>query len=446
MNEFSEIQAAVGVLKIGSDELQDMRCHVYYNPIDTSNLRASLFSNFRPVQALSLMRFAQGTAYYEANFGTYLLKWEGTLHGVKVQNGNDEFATFDLQSFTEVISHSSAETTSANFSFYISDSQLFKRGRAWKGSHYKRGLLFGWLGEDEDGEWIDDDVKITDERWEVVIGRVLLFAKHDSDVDSTIVKDHLGLSLEVTEPNINIDGIFEEATKVADSYVRMLSLLECREIGWTFCSANTYLGDTTVTKANQYHRLKNRSYRDDSYVLQATDAYRGVLREGARSYRGLDAETRKSIDLILDTYLLISDERIFLDTRLAHAQTALELIIKRYPEAQRQHGFSRKLVVAIEAVGVEWTDQFGYINRDSIFSETDKANFIMVDIRNGILHDGEIPEHLVQQLYPELERSKLLLRRLISKLIGFDLPGIDYRAPSMTISRTPPTGSVEPET
>jgi hypothetical protein len=438
MKAFDETQSAVGVLIIGGNRIENVRSTVSYNDIDTSNLRAVLYSNFSDGDVMYRTPMADGEISFEALHGNYRFKWKGDIFDANVNEMSDEFATVCLATFTTVQLIEDQPVTEISFTFYVNESQLFER-RLRRTRHHQYGLLFGWNGEGTSPHWKTDELAVKEEDWEVNIARTNLFRNHEDKKDASLIKEHLRIDLKIAKEVLEFDTRYEEGKAVAESYIRMMSLLECREIGWTLCAAGAYNGNTPLIRVTEYRRFVSRNYTDDNYVLQATDAYRTILPNAARSYRGLESDTRNFIDKLVDRYLLIGREDIHLDTRLTHAQTLLEMIVLTVPEAVRESGFSRKLVVAVEQMGVEWRDVFAYIDREDIFSNA-KKNFLMVDIRNALLHDGMMPATVSgYELLQETDRTKMLARRLISKKIGFDLPEIDFKRPSITITKTSPT-------
>lgn len=415
MRYFDKRYVFTGELYNSKSSVENIRCEVTLNEIDTSSLFASIIV-LKPstVEIEKLLNSREGINIRSKESGRYFEILGG---GYNHQMSSTEGETFKVSvkrcMYQEFYSDDNPQKV--YYRFHISPSQIFCRINSIT-FHYKKGLISGW--QEKNKGWEDEKYTLTNNLGIISFEPSFVFTEIKDDAykeGSYLVKEQLIIMHELILNSPYKENYLDKVEESVNDYLKIISFLESRRLEWF------YLNVFAQSK-NPYPDFEKHIYKKSTlnslgkinihYAINR-GAYQKLLPIIVDRYQLLNKTIRKNVDKILDRFLVaVTHDKI--DTCIIYWHSCLDLLIKEIVGTNKP--FDLKLIKACLKSNVEWLDLFPYLSEEYI----KRGNKSLVNkIRNEIIHEGKYPDNY-STIRKELRSVRALCERLILKLIGID--------------------------
>lgn len=421
MNGFEIHQVVFGDLRAAKSTLEGIRCEVFLNRLNTTGLRAEVYDVSGSSAGRFLKDFMSREVVFEAIGPDGKIRFNGTVASGQVASGSDLIGTISIEHYEEtwIVNHD--PITQLSVVFYLTPSQIFRRRRLVT-QHDFKGLLLGWRGglDSSDETWDDDSVTYQSSMGDLVFYPGLVFA--DEPGGGVVVRDQLKVSAALNGERLDVSHQFNLISERLGRFLDVMSFLEQRRCDWfrAEIDARGQGGKGFVTSV--YKRLPNYEYSDSQHIRTHVMDYVSLIPKVVEKIEILEGPLRTNIDKAIVQMLYGAGAKQSIENQLVYWHSCLDILLKtilsRDPASRKPEGFSRKLIVACESVGVQWNDLYPYLSREEVFS-SGKKDFLITRYRNQIIHEGLYPEsEEYGDLIAENARAKALVERLIMGLLG----------------------------
>jgi hypothetical protein len=420
---------AFGKLTFASGQLEDVRCEIFYGTSTEEQMTADLYSFGAEVDMMTVMRLMHsGRIEFLSEGDNQRISWTGFFGGTIINGTSDCFARANITELTVADRRSADQPDKYAFYFRLTQSEIFRR-KMPKTHDSRFGLLFGWHPFEERFE--EEALTFDINEWKATIKPSLDLSEINSK--SHNVTEYLLCELKVESGDLAARAV--EARNVIQSVLDVLSVWECTSVEWQSFDLVASSGDTRIVEAEVYAQRYFRKYDVDPFIVSNASLYQAALSIASSQWLGLDQETRKKVEAIVEPLLASNQVDLPMDMRIVRLHTAMETIVKQQ-EIRDARGFSVRWILTLEALGLDWQSLYPDVVRESVFDREQGNKFKLTDWRNSILHDGNLPERIQYfDLLKEVRRGQYVVRKVIAKIVGYQDPVISERpAPSMTIT------------
>lgn len=424
MRAFDKQLSIIGKLKYSDVTLESVRANIYYNRLDGKELKADVFSHSREDYGVMIMsENFNNNAEFFASVGDLSVYFKGALRGFSFRDPSGHFGTAKLKEFSQISWLDSSTPTKAVFTFFITDSQLFRR-RERRIKHAVKGLLYGY--DLKNDKFTPEEKTLTIGKWHITGRTVPIF--EDSEDGVILSKDQIQLRFAVEGVALDIDKEFEDAKTFLNGFLQVLKVVEHRNIVTTSAEVSAKNGENHVASGQVYFDNTALPKYADGNLDHASQETLESLKVHTEAYLALGPPMRQKVDKIIRRFIQSTDPNLFYEVKVVHLHSALELLIKQFNPTKSGSGFSQQLVKAANSAGI---DVFGYFNekREAIMRERRADKFLLTIVRNAYLHDGGLPDDLMDRgLAEAFTNGKKLASAMILKLLNSFAPIVDASA------------------
>jgi hypothetical protein len=426
MKEFEKGRVLYGSLRAGTKEIENIRCEVKLNRVDSSEMRADLYDTQGIVGSRFLIDFFGKEVSFVDSNDEELIQIDGFIASGESSGHSDKLGTLRIQGYREDFFLNHDPIVEATYRYYLTDIIMFRRKNP-KQLDAMYGLLVGWdfWSEPQTPKWRKETYAFKTGIGELNFYPALLFA--DVDKKTTQARDQMMAQIVVTGANINVNQIRVEAQGVLETYLHAMSFLESRVVDWFCCEVDARSKNGRGMVSTTYKRIPRLEYNPDTlghYIDRNCQAYYKVLPSIVDKYARLESGKKSELDKAIAQMLIGTEPRQSVEIELIYWHSCLDILIKLISSektAERKNlGFSKRLVLACEDMFIEWADLYPYITREKIFSD-EKSDFKITSFRNNMIHEGKYPDaEEYGEIFCEIARARALTERMIMKTIGVD--------------------------
>lgn len=421
MTGFTKDWIVYGSLKSDGIELENVRCEIHLNRLDTSEMTADLFDT-EGIVGNKLCEMMSKKVDFTGNNIHEGVRMNGQLIGISQGGNSDRIGRLQIFQYEETFLIHDTPLNSISFLYHITPCDIFSRKRMML-SHDMKGLLFGY------NKWTDGDQELwkEDDTWyETNIGKFcfypgLVFSEQSDG--SYIVKEQLKVVVTVSGECLDYQKIKFEVQEKLKTFLHILSVIEGKFVNWFYCEVDAR-GETTKGFVSElYKRTPNNKYRKSEHLETYALKYKETLPIIVEKYSQLQDNTKTELDKAFKQALVASVPKTTVETKLLYWHSCLDILVYIAGPGvgeRRRMGFSKSLVVTCEKLNIGWNDLYPYIIRDEIFSDQ-KADFKITTFRNNMIHWGVYPtDKEYQEVFNENSRAVTLFERMITKIMGLD--------------------------
>jgi|GEM_PF-3676089 len=356
------------------------------------------------------------------------VRFLGSVSGARLGGGSDKIGTIRIQEYSETFHVVRNKITKLTFDYHLTPIEMFKARKAIKTLHGSRGLLFGWdsWSDEENPKWVDEDFVFQTETGPITFYPGFVFEDHNDS--ETTVKDQTKARFVIEGDDLHFQSEKAKVEEALEIFLRIISFLEGRFTGWFYCDVNATGKSGKGFVSEIFKRVRVFEYQRNNHVDRHCGSYAELLPKIVDRYQKLLAPIKNQLGRAMIQMRIATRPDQPVDTELIYWHSSLDILVKCLLDVagkeERPKGFSRKLVVACESKGIEWTDLFPYLKKEEIFSDDIKADFSITRFRNNMIHEGIYPsEEEVPEFMEENARACALVERMVMSILGLEYRG-----------------------
>lgn len=423
MMEVGTNRIVYGQLQIGKNAVGNVRCEVYLNPLDTSQLTAGLYTLDESLSSTSIFN-GIGEECWVRSFNEHeTIEFNGVLASAQSDGSSDKVGKIRIDRFCNKQVVKSCPIVEASFVFFLTPIQMFERTRMIT-THDMKGLLFGWRGWDKKApeQWRDEAFEYETSVGKLIFYPGLVFSDKIKGVFE--VREQTKALLRFSGTNLDLEEASMQAEGILKPYLWVASFLEKRFLDWHYCTIVARGEEGKGTVVEKYQSRRTFAYRTSQHIQINKMKYRNLLKHVVDKYLGLGNGVREEVDKAIRQLLVGNRPDQLVENKLIYVHSTLDILIKIIASFRtrdwRYKSFRKKLVLACEDAEIEWADLYPGLTRERIFSD-EKADFLITKFRNAMIHEGKYPDKKeYDQVFEENARAEALAERMVMKILGID--------------------------
>jgi hypothetical protein len=424
MNDHKKNRVLIGTLKTESQSLENTRCEVHLNTHDTSTMKADIY-DLDGTRTFRFMKDFMGKhVSFQCSSDDEEITFQGTVTSGQISDSSDRIGSVRIDDYQENLYLNREPLVTASLIYYLTPIEMFKRTRM-RVFDGVRGVLFGYDDWTDEAKpvWKDESHSYPTKVGEFVFYPGLIFEEDEGG--SVTVMDQTKVRISMKSEGIVLDSAKGAIENTLQDYLHIVSFLENRFVHWFRCDIDARSSNGKGMVATIYRRIRKWEYRGNQYVERNAESYRQLLPKLLEKYKALDPSHRNELDTAIRQVLVAAKPDQPADTELIYWHSCLDILVKALTgdkaSKRKGLGFSRKLVLACEDVGIEWKDLYQYVTKDEIFSDELKADFKITTIRNNMIHEGIYPsDKEFADVFAENNGAATLAERMVLRILGMD--------------------------
>ena len=421
MSAFDLHQVVVGDLRTSNDAIPNIRCEVFLNRIDTTNLRAEVYDIIGTNAGRFLKNFIGQQVEFETIGEDGRIGFKGVVTGGQIASGSDRIGTISISEYDETWYVDRNPITSVSFAYYLAPVQIFKRRRLVC-QHDTKGLLVGWRGglNPDDNSWDEESVVYPTGIADIVFYPGLVFA--DEPNGDVTVREQLKAQVKLTGNPVDILTARRSVDESIASVLDVISFLEQRRCNWLKVETDARGEGGKGFLSTSYRQIATNEYSESQHIDRHFRDYQRIVPTIVEKWKLLEKSVRSDLDKAVAQMIYGAGKNQSIENQLVYWHSCLDILIRAVSglkgRSRKSEGFSRSLICTCEDLEIPWNDLYPYLRREQVFSE-EKMDFLITIYRNRIIHEGAYPE---ADQYPEVilenSRAKALVERLVMGLLG----------------------------